>query len=125
MPKPGLWDDLNRFIVKKWDDVRIGFTELPRQMIFKGKFTLFRYALVVSQEMKKDKIDLAPEFQAGLEVVINSLTLSSFTATVAISPPMKPICSSKDSNNPRLKVRSRCNPFLLNKVLNGDLNPCL
>ena len=68
-PKPGLWDELNKFVRKKWDDVRIGFTELPQQMIFRGKFTLFRYALVVSQEMKKDKIDLAPEFQAGREVM--------------------------------------------------------
>ena len=69
VPKPGLWDELNKFIMKKWDDVRIGFTELPRQMIFRGKFTLFRYALVVSQEMKKDKIDQAPEFPAGQEVM--------------------------------------------------------
>jgi len=68
-PKPGLWDDLNKMVVKKWDDVRLGFTELPQQMIFRGKFTLFRYALVVSQEMKKDRIDYAPAFQAGQEVM--------------------------------------------------------
>ena len=68
-PKPGLWEELNEFVMKNWGDVRIGFTELPQQMIFKGKFTLYRYALVVSQEMKKDKIDCAPEFQAGIEVM--------------------------------------------------------
>jgi len=68
-PKPGLWDGLNRFVKKKWSDVRIGFTELPRQMIFRGKYTLFRYALVASQEMKKDKIAYAPEFPAGQEVM--------------------------------------------------------
>ncbi len=68
-PKPGLWDELYKFVAKKWGDVRIGFTELPRQMIFRDKFTLFRYALVVSQEMNKDKIALAPDFQAGQEVM--------------------------------------------------------
>ena len=68
-PKPDLWAALNEFVKKNWDDVRIGFTELPQQMIFRGKFTLFRYALVASQEMKRDKIDLAPDFQAGQEVM--------------------------------------------------------
>ena len=68
-PKPRLWNDLNNFVMKTWDDVGVGFTELPRQMIFQGKFTLFRYALVVTQEMKKDKIDYAPGFQAGQEVM--------------------------------------------------------
>ena len=67
--RPGLWDELNRFVSKNWNDVRIGFTELPQQMIFREKFTLFRYALVASQEMKKDKIDLAPDIQSGQEVM--------------------------------------------------------
>ncbi|MFX1474226.1 MAG: hypothetical protein ACFFCO_01945 [Promethearchaeota archaeon] len=68
-PKPGLWEELNGFIQKKWKDVRVGFTELPQQMIFKNKFTLFRYALIVSQEMKRDKIDKAPDLTAGKEVM--------------------------------------------------------
>ena len=68
-PKPKLWKELNHFIERRWDDVEIGFTELPSQMIFKGKFTLFRYALVASQEMKKDKIDQAPAFEAGIETL--------------------------------------------------------
>jgi Pyruvate/2-oxoacid:ferredoxin oxidoreductase delta subunit len=67
--KPNLWNEMNLFIKKNWNDVEIGFTELPPQMIFKGKYTLFRYALIVSQEMKKDKIDQAPEFQAGKETM--------------------------------------------------------
>ncbi len=67
--KPGLWEELQKFVKKKWNDVFIGFTELPQEMIFKGKFTLFRYAIVVCQEMKKDKIDQAPEFEAGKEVM--------------------------------------------------------
>ncbi|MEE8323995.1 MAG: hypothetical protein V3R57_10270 [Candidatus Bathyarchaeia archaeon] len=68
-PKPGLWDTLKKMVGKTWDDVRLSFTELPQQMIFRGKFTLFRYALIVSQEMKKDRIDYAPGFQAGQEVM--------------------------------------------------------
>lgn len=67
-PIPGLWDDLNLYVNEKWDDVRIGFTELPQKMIFRGKFTLFPYALVVIQEMKKDKVDLAPGLSAQQEV---------------------------------------------------------
>lgn len=68
-PKPNLWNELNLFIQENWNDVDIGYTELPTQIIFKGKYTLFQYALIVSQEMKKDKIDQAPEFQAGKEVM--------------------------------------------------------
>jgi len=68
-PKPNLWNELNLFIKKNWNDVEIAFTDLPRQMIFEGKYTLFRYALVVSQEMKKDKIDQAPNFEAGKETM--------------------------------------------------------
>lgn len=68
-PKPNLWEDLLKFVADNWDDVNIGFTELPRQMIFRDKFTLFKYALVVSQEMKKDKINLAPGTEAGQEVM--------------------------------------------------------
>jgi Pyruvate/2-oxoacid:ferredoxin oxidoreductase delta subunit len=68
-PKPSLWNEINLFIKNNWDDVDIGFTSLPSQMIFKGKYTLFRYALVVSQEMKKDKINKAPKFEAGKETM--------------------------------------------------------
>ena len=68
-PKPDLWDALQKFVRNKWDDVFIGFTEMPQEMIFKGKSTLFRYAVVVCQEMKKDKIDKAPNFEAGREVM--------------------------------------------------------
>ena len=68
-PKPNLWNEMNLFIKKNWNDVEIGFTELPPQMIFKGKYTIFKFAIIASQEMKKDKIDKAPEFQAGKEVM--------------------------------------------------------
>ena len=48
-PKPKLWNELNLFIQENWNNVDIGFTELLTQMMFKGKYTLFRYALIVSQ----------------------------------------------------------------------------
>ena len=66
---PKLWDELNKYIQSKWDDVIIGFTELPEDLIFKGKFVLFRYAIIVVQEMKKDKIDEAPKDPAGDETM--------------------------------------------------------
>ncbi|MFW9842779.1 MAG: 4Fe-4S double cluster binding domain-containing protein [Candidatus Thorarchaeota archaeon] len=68
-PQPELWSELSEWVGKKWDDVILGFTELPREKIFKGKSTLFKYAIVVGQEMKKKPIDFAPEFQAGKEVM--------------------------------------------------------
>lgn len=69
IPKnPDLWEELNLFVRERWSDVRIGFTKLPPELIFKDKAVLFPYALVVLQEMKKDKIDLAPDIEAGNEV---------------------------------------------------------
>lgn len=68
-PKPELWSELSEWVGRKWNDVILGFTELPEQMIFKGKSTLFKYALVVGQEMKKKEIDYAPGYQAGKEVM--------------------------------------------------------
>ncbi|MFW9787434.1 MAG: 4Fe-4S dicluster domain-containing protein [Candidatus Thorarchaeota archaeon] len=68
-PQPELWSELSEWVGTRWDDVILGFTELPSQMIFKGKSTLFKYAIVVGQEMKKDKIDYAPDYRAGKEVM--------------------------------------------------------
>ncbi|MFX1483707.1 MAG: 4Fe-4S binding protein [Promethearchaeota archaeon] len=68
-PQPELWSELSEWVGTKWDDVILGFTELPQQMIFKGKSTLFKYAIVVGQEMKKKPIDYAPEYKAGKEVM--------------------------------------------------------
>ncbi|MFX1349636.1 MAG: hypothetical protein ACFE92_13285, partial [Promethearchaeota archaeon] len=39
-----LWQELNEYASEKWDIIKIGFTELPTQLIFKEKFVLFRYA---------------------------------------------------------------------------------
>lgn len=76
-PNKKLWNELKEYAWEKWN-VIIGFTELPRQLIFKDKAVLFKYALVCIQEMDKDKIDLAPKLDAGEEVqrVYNSLGIA-------------------------------------------------
>ncbi|ACL70104.1 hypothetical protein [Halothermothrix orenii] len=76
-PNKELWNKLKNYAWEKWG-VIIGFTELPRQLIFKDKAVLFKYALVCIQEMDKNKIDLAPELDAGEEVqrVYNSLGIA-------------------------------------------------
>ena len=38
-----LWKELNEYAFNKWDIVKIGFTELPTQLIFKNKFVLFQF----------------------------------------------------------------------------------
>lgn len=68
-PNQELWKELNNFVKNNWDDVILGFTELPAQLIFKDKFVLFKYALIIGQEMKKEKIDEAPEDPAGDETM--------------------------------------------------------
>ena len=64
-----LWQELNEYTLEKWDIIKIGFTELPTQLIFKEKYVLFRYALIFMQEMKKEKIDTAPLHTASMEVM--------------------------------------------------------
>lgn len=65
-PNIDLWTQLQEYAWNTWR-VKLGFTELPRQLIFKGKGVLFPYALVCIQEMAKDKIDMAPKIDAGGE----------------------------------------------------------
>ncbi|MBD3193861.1 MAG: hypothetical protein GF317_02320 [Candidatus Lokiarchaeota archaeon] len=67
-PNKELWKELSEYADKKWN-VKLGFTKLPEQLIFKGKGVLFRYALVCIQEMEKEKIDQAPKKIAGVEVM--------------------------------------------------------
>jgi ferredoxin len=38
----------------------IGYTELPREAVFRGKAVMFDHVIVVAMEMDKDKIDAAP-----------------------------------------------------------------
>ncbi len=78
-----LWEELNLYTAKKWDIIKIGFTELPRELIFKDKLVLFRYALVFMQEMNKDKIDQAPLSAAGREVMRVYATLGQAVNEIA------------------------------------------
>ncbi len=68
-PNKELWSKLQKYTEEKWDIVKIGFTELPTSLVFKNKIVLFRYVLVFMQEMKKDKMDKAPGFEAGDETM--------------------------------------------------------
>lgn len=67
-PNKDLWNELTQYAWTKWK-VRIGYTKLPQELIFKGKTVLFPYAIVCIQEMQKDKIAKAPEIQAGGEAI--------------------------------------------------------
>ena len=78
-----LWKDLNQYAAKKWNIIKIGFTELPPELIFKDKMVLFRYALVFIQEMNKDKIDQAPLSAAGREVMRVYATLGQAVNNIA------------------------------------------
>jgi Pyruvate/2-oxoacid:ferredoxin oxidoreductase delta subunit len=68
-PNKELWSKLKKYTKEKWDIVKIGFTELSSSLVFKNKMVLFRYVLVFMQEMKKDKMDKAPGFEAGDETM--------------------------------------------------------
>ena len=68
-PNKSLWSELKDYAENKWSIIKIGFTELPLELIFRNKAVLFRYALVFMQEMKKEKIDKAPEMEAGEETM--------------------------------------------------------
>jgi ferredoxin len=62
-----IWLKLNNYAWDKWQ-LKIGFTHMPSQLIFKGKGVLFPYTIVCMQEMKKSEIDKAPALEAGQEV---------------------------------------------------------
>lgn len=47
----------------------IGYTKVPRTLIFKGKKILFPNAIVLAMEMRKSEIDKAPEQEAGIETM--------------------------------------------------------
>ena len=67
-PNASIWNELRQYAKEKWD-IHIGFTEVPEELVFKGKAVLFKYALVCYQEMSEDKIKKAPELEAGSEVM--------------------------------------------------------
>ncbi len=76
-PNSDIWRSLSDYSMEKWH-ITFGFTEVPVELIFKNKAILFKYALVAIQEMDKEKINTAPEIDAGEEVlaVYNSLGLA-------------------------------------------------
>ena len=73
-PNSEIWQSLVDYALEKWH-VKIGFTEVPTELIFQNKAILFKYALVAIQEMDKAHINTAPDLEAGEEVlgVYNSL----------------------------------------------------
>jgi len=64
-----LWDELNEYAREKWGIGKIGFTEIPRDLIFQGNHILFKFALVFIDEMRKDRIDDAPHGLSGFETI--------------------------------------------------------
>ena len=76
-PNSDIWRSLSAYSMEKWQ-IKFGFTEVPMELIFNNKAILFKYALVAIQEMDKEKINTAPELDAGEEVlaVYNSLGLA-------------------------------------------------
>lgn len=70
-PNQELFETMSNFIMEQYpgEEFTFGFTKLPSELIFKKKAVLFNHVLVVIQEMKKDKIDLAPSVEAGDEVM--------------------------------------------------------
>jgi ferredoxin len=67
-PNEELWQALTDYAWEKWR-VIFGFTEMPVEFIFKDKAVLFKYALVAIQEMDREKINTAPDLDAGEEVL--------------------------------------------------------
>jgi NAD-dependent dihydropyrimidine dehydrogenase PreA subunit len=63
-----LWDELIAYAKEKWG-LKVGFTKLPTQLIFKGKAVLFKYVLIFIQEMREKMINHAPNTIAGAEVM--------------------------------------------------------
>ena len=82
-PNANLWLELQDYAETEWDIIKIGFTELPSELIFRNKMVLFRYALVFMQEMKKEKIDKAPEMEAGEEKIRIYAELGEAVANIA------------------------------------------
>lgn len=64
-----LWKELNNYAQEKWGIQKIGFTEIPRDIIIQGKHILYKYALVFIMEMRKKQIDDAPHALAGFETI--------------------------------------------------------
>jgi len=64
-----VWDELLEYSRDNWDIHSIGFTEVPRELVFKDHMVLYRYAVVLIEEMYKDKIEKAPSVPTTMEVM--------------------------------------------------------
>ncbi len=64
-----IWDALKDYASEKWNINSIGFTEVPRELVFKDHQVLFRYAVVLVEEMIKDEMDKAPSVATTTEVM--------------------------------------------------------
>ena len=64
-----VWRELNEYAREKWDIHSIGFTKVPREVVFKDHMVLYRYAIVMVEEMKKSEIDQAPSVPTTTEVM--------------------------------------------------------
>ena len=64
-----LWKELTIYAKEKWGIQKIGFTEVPRDIIIQGNHILYKYAIVFIEEMRKNKIDDAPHGLAGFETI--------------------------------------------------------
>jgi len=82
-PNKDLWLELQDYAKKRWNIIKIGFTELPQELIFRNKMVLFRYAIVFMQEMKKEKMDKAPGIEAGDETIRVYAELGEAVAYIA------------------------------------------
>ena len=82
-PNIDLWEELQEYAREKWGIMKIGFTELPTELIFRNKMVLFRHALVFMQEMKKHKIDKAPGIKASDETIRVYAELGKAVADIA------------------------------------------
>ena len=69
LPHSELWSKLKDYVENKWGKIILGFTEVPPQMVFQDRMVLYRYAIVVIQEMRKEFMDHAPKIKAGKEVI--------------------------------------------------------
>lgn len=64
-----IWIELKEYASEKWDVHSIGFTKVPREVVFKDHMVLYKYVIVMVEEMKKSEIDQAPSVPTTTEVM--------------------------------------------------------
>lgn len=65
-PNSDIWKDIQQYAWDRWG-CRLGFTHVPKELVYRNKSILFEYAIVAIMEMRKEKIDNAPGMEAGDE----------------------------------------------------------